>query len=310
MPDGAPGTVPVRAPKFYNQLLFDGHAQIGPQWAYPHPVDADGDAGRFLVSFLPEGSRFQRGPFSAWMGVYAMDGTGRRELLAYEDGHHAMQAVPVMPRKVRRLVNRRLDYAKGFGTYYVQNVYAGAAMEGAPTGSVARLRVVAMEFRPAHIGWNWQYGCHSHTGKIGTPISVGNGAYDVKHVLGEAEVEADGSCYFTCPARTPVFFQAVDADGCVIQTMRSWSTLMPGEANSCIGCHERPSDAASPVRAIALSKGPQRLKPWKGGTEHPLLARLEREGPLASLDNFMGVNRIKPVGNTDAGEGFSFRRFR
>ncbi len=162
---------PMAAPKDYQYNVFDMHTQFGPQWAYPFPLGG----GRFLVSFLPEGSRFQRGPFSAWMGVYAMDGTGRRELLAYEDGHHAMQAVPVMPRKVRRLVNRRLDYAKGFGTYYVQNVYAGAAMEGAPTGSVARLRVVAMEFRPAHIGWNWQYGCHSHTGKIGTPISVGTG---------------------------------------------------------------------------------------------------------------------------------------
>ena len=57
-----------------------------------------------------------------------------------------------------------------------------------------RLRVIGLEYRPVHIGWNWQYGWHSTQGKIGTPIAVGNGAYDVKHVLGEADVEVDGSC--------------------------------------------------------------------------------------------------------------------
>ena len=34
---------------------------------------------------------------------------------------------------------------------------------------------------------------------------------------------------FEVPARTPVYFQAVDSRGHVAQTMRSWSTLLPGE---------------------------------------------------------------------------------
>jgi len=48
--------------------------------------------------------------------------------------------------------------------------------------------------------------------------------------------------------------------------------------------------------------------PLPGGT-HPFLAALEKEGPLASLDNWMGLNRTKAVvDNTDQNDGFSFTR--
>ena len=304
-PDARPGRVPVKAPRKFDFNLYDGHAQVGPQWVYPFPVDEH----HFLVSFMPEGERWQRGPYSSRFGVYAMDADGRRELLAFDWAQHCMQPVPIRPRQVHPRTMQRHDAAQGFGTYVIQNVYAGAAMEGAPTGCVKRIRVVGLELRPVHIGWNWQFGFWSDQGKIGTPISVGNGAYDVKHVLGEAEIEADGSCSFLAPARTGIYFQLIDEKGCVVQTMRSWSTLQPGEVNGCVGCHEHPHQSA-PVQstARALKRPPQRLKPYVPGAEHPFLAELEKKGPLADLPLFMGLNRPKPVDGSDAGEGFSFSR--
>lgn len=303
--DAAPGRQPTKMPHHYHYNVFDMHSQFGPQWAYPCPIDTN----RFLVSFMPEGCRYYRGPYSSRFGVYAMTADGRRELLAFDWGNHCLQPAVVKPRQAPRRLLRKLDYAQGFGHYYVQNVYEGLPVANVKKGTVKRLRVVALEYRPVHNGWNWQYGRHSTQGKIGTPIAVGNGAYDVKHVFGEAEVEADGSCSFLVPARAPVYFQLVDADGCVIQTMRSWSTLMPGEYNGCIGCHERPRDASQPAETIALRKPPQRLKDCLGGIpRHPLLDRLEKEGPLASLANWMGVNRARPVRSDERGEGFSFTR--
>ena len=287
--DNRPGRVGARQPRGYHLHTFDMSSQFGPQWAYPAALDGE----RFLVSYLPEGSRYYRGPYSSRFGIYAMDASGRRELLAFDWGNHAMQPVPIRKRlHLKGRTVKKLDYTQGFGTYYIQDVYHGAAAEGLERGSVKRLRVVAMEYRPVHIGWNWQIGCFSSQGKIGTPISLRNGAYDVKHVLGEAEVEADGSCMFRCPARTPVYFQLIDADGLCLQTMRSWTTLMPGEANSCTGCHEHPLEAAPLKETIASRKEPQLLKSAiPGRPRHPLLERLEREGPLASLENWMGVNR-------------------
>jgi len=65
------------------------------------------------------------------------------------------------------------------------------------------------------------------------------------------------------PANTPVYFQLLDEKGDVIQTMRSWSTLMPGETFSCVGCHEDKNLAptAASKFTLAMKKGVQRLSP-------------------------------------------------
>ncbi len=312
--DNRPGVVPTRHPRDYHYNVYDMYSQFGPQWAYPFALSED----RILVSYMPEGCRLYRGSYSSRFGVYAVDASGRRELLAFDWRNHCMQPVALRarPRVARRKI-KKLDYTKGFGTLYVQDVYYGAAVKGLKRGEVKKLRVLALEYRPVHNGWNWQYGTHSTEGKIGTPIAVGNGAYDVKHVLGEADVEADGSCMFECPARTPVYFQLIDKDGHCVQTMRSWATLMPGEANSCIGCHEHPNDAAPIKRTIASGKPPQKLQsPIPGRPRHPYLERLEKEGPLASLENWMGLNRpmktpvdeilLSGIPADERGDGFGF----
>ena len=71
---------------------------------------------------------------------------------------------------------------------------------------------------------------------------------------------------FEVPARTPVYFQALDAKNQSIQTMRSWSTLMPGETFSCLGCHEDKNEAPQ-VRdtvSLAMKAGAEKLKPFYG----------------------------------------------
>jgi hypothetical protein len=86
-------------------------------------------------------------------------------------------------------------------------------------------------------------------------------------VLGEAKVYEDGSALFTVPARKPVYFQALDERGRAVQTMRSWSTLQPGEYAACVGCHENKS-TAPPARdygfSLAMKAGPQALEPFYG----------------------------------------------
>ena len=53
-----------------------------------------------------------------------------------------------------------------------------------------------------------------------------------------------------------------DKDGNMIQTMRSWSTLMPNESYSCVGCHEDNNTAppASGTVTMALKAGVETLK--------------------------------------------------
>jgi hypothetical protein len=304
---GAAGRVPYPMPRLYKYPACEtGYSQTGPQWAYPFPLGE----GRFLVSFMPEGDRFQRGPFSSRLGVYAMDETGRRELLAFDWLQHAMQPVPVIPRKVTPRKLAPIDWTDGFGTFYVQNVYEGAAMEGAPKGCVKKLRVVAISYRAAHIGWNGQYYARMVTtdGKIGTPVSAGNGSYDIKHVLGEADVEADGSCSVRVPARTPVYFQLVDGNGCVVQTMRSWSTLQGGERLACLGCHENKNDALTTDqrKATLAMRKPIQMPRGAFGKDHPLMVRLQTQNGLDSAENYLGVNASYSLDPNARADGFNY----
>jgi hypothetical protein len=159
-----------------------------------------------------------------------------------------------------------MDYNQVAGTFCMQDIYAGAGLAGVPRGTIRKLRVVALEFRAAGIGHNGSGG-PAGGALASTPISIGNGAWDVKTILGEAKVYEDGSALFTVPARKPVYFQALDERGCAVQTMRSWSTLQPGEYNACIGCHEH-KNTAPPARdygfSVAMKAGPQPLEPFYG----------------------------------------------
>ena len=101
---------------------------------------------------------------------------------------------------------------------------------------------------------------------VSMPPSINNGSWDVKTVLGSAKVYEDGSAAFQVPARTPLYFQALDAKGQVVQTMRTWSTLQPGEQASCVGCHEDKNNSV-PTQyrsTMAMRVGPQRLESFYG----------------------------------------------
>jgi cytochrome c553 len=156
-----------------------------------------------------------------------------------------------------------VDYRQTNGVYYIQDVYAGPGLAGVPRGTIKHLRVVALEFRAAGVGNNGSGGPGGGA-LISTPVAIGNGTWDVKKVLGDAAVQEDGSAAFIVPARTPVYFQALDEKGYAVQTMRSWSTLQPGEVSSCVGCHEPKNSAPLPRPSLAQRLGPQALTPFYG----------------------------------------------
>ena len=125
---------------------------------------------------------------------------------------------------------------------------------------------MALEFRAAGVGDNGSGG-PAGGALISTPVAIGNGTWDVKVVLGETPVEPDGSALFSVPARTPIYFQALDERGYAVQTMRSWATLQPGETRPCVGCHEH-KNTAPPTQqtqsAMAFRRGVRSLEPFFG----------------------------------------------
>lgn len=240
-------------------VRIDSYGQDGEQFQYPYPITET----TFLVTYepYPAGNRRYISPYA----IYFMDIQGRRELLVADLNISCNQPVPLVARKKPHIRPSLVDYCKKTGTYYIQDLYAGPGLAGVARGTVKRLRVIALEFRAAQIGRNTSSG-PAGSAMSSTPVSIGNGTWDVKRILGEARVYEDGSSFFTVPARTPVYFQALDKNGYVVQTMRSWSTLQPGENFSCVGCHEPKNQAPLMSRrtTMAAKAGSETLKPFYG----------------------------------------------
>lgn len=272
----------------------------------------------WLVTFCPEGSLCgtKCGDHPNF-GVYWQNAAGERELLAYDPEIECSQPVPLRSRqRVAAARDMPCNPSVSYGTFHVRNVYEGPGLKGVAHGMVKTLRAVALENRPAFIRRGSMYAPHDacfnefipYRGDIsGEAVAVRGGAWDVKHVLGEVDVAPDGSCVFEVPACNPVYFQLLDGEGRCVQTMRSCATLMPGEYQGCVGCHEAKTKAPPSTIAAARVKA-QRLRPAPGQGAHPLLTRLDRGGRLANVANYLGVNAARSVAPDAPTEAFSYPR--
>jgi hypothetical protein len=91
---------------------------------------------------------------------------------------------------------------------------------------------------------------------------------NARAVLGTVPVEADGSAHFEAPVGRELYFQALDARGLAVQSMRSGTYVHPGERLVCQGCHEpksRPPSFPSPSgRGQGLPSEALRAKEGEG----------------------------------------------
>jgi hypothetical protein len=239
---------------------IDAYGQNGELFQYPYPLSET----EFLVAYHPVGWRWPSGGWGPRFGVYFMTIDGGRELLASDPRLPCGQPIPVRARAGRARPTY-VDYRQTEGTCYIQDVYAGPGLAGVPRGAARTLRVVTLDFRAAGIGSNGNGGPGGGA-MISTPPSVGNGAWDPKTILGDVTIHQDGSAFFRVPARTPVYFQILDAKGRMIQTMRSWVTLQPGENAACVGCHENKNTTplAYAQATVALRGAAEDLRPFYG----------------------------------------------
>ncbi|MCU0977605.1 MAG: hypothetical protein MUF25_00385 [Pirellulaceae bacterium] len=249
---GAQLIAPVRTTP---AVTVNAYGQEGELWQYPYPLGET----EFLVGYSPWG--WGREPLL--FGIYFTMLDGRRELLVHDPLVSCSQPVPLR-RPAPHVRPKTTDYSRQTGTFYVQDVYAGPGLTGLPRGTAKKLRVIGLDFRATVIGGNHNRG-EAGEAFVATPVAVAQGSWEAKTVLGETPIGADGSAFFTAPARMPIYFQVIDEKGHVVQTMRSWTTLQPGENSSCVGCHEHKNETplAAPVQET-LPRKPRPLEPFYG----------------------------------------------
>jgi hypothetical protein len=157
-------------------------------------------------------------------GLYLLDAFGNQELLWNDPKLHclspmlvkALPAPPVLPELPRAKTGEAAE-----ATVAVMDVYE--SLKPWPTGAkITALRVMQlfpMPYSSARV-WNGLF--------PGPRIREGGDSSALTRAsLGTVPVEADGSAHFVVPAGKPLFFQALDAEGLAITSMRSETHFLP-----------------------------------------------------------------------------------
>ena len=196
----------------------------GSYYANPLPLSEE----HFLVTWSPD-KLFRHGqvPPVNSLGVYLFDAFGNLNLLYRDAAISSMCPLPVRARPRPPAVPQPTEDEDELqpGCMLLQDVRQGdlGSLDLAG-GAVRSLRIVAV---PPKIEPNMN---RPRLGVLGDDPG--------KFVLGTVPVEPDGSAYFVVPSGLPVFFQALDANGMALQTMRSLTYVQPGRTLGCVGCHE------------------------------------------------------------------------
>ncbi|MCY2954996.1 MAG: hypothetical protein NTU53_23965 [Planctomycetota bacterium] len=195
--------------------------------------------------------------------LYLMDVHGNRELI-YEGAHNVWHAMPLKARPVPPMQASRVAWpgtgvnrtSPEDGTFFSANVLQGVPQLAA--GKAKYLRVIQMDAKTYSL-WTRD----SRTSGPGISILQDDG---VKRILGTVPVEADGSVNFRAPSGIAMHFQLLDEHGRALQTMRSFTGVMPGEQRGCVGCHEMHSTAPVNGGGVAMRRAAANLKPPAWGT--------------------------------------------
>ncbi len=194
------------------------------------------------------------------MGIYYLDLHGN-EVLVVAEAPGCYDPMPIRPRKKPAVQPTRRNFSdvNGAGYFYVQNAAIGTHMKGVEPGAIKFLRVVESPEKRSWSQGDW--------GGQGAQAAAMNWhSFENKRILGIVPVEADGSAYFAAPGNTYLYFQALDKDGMLIQSMRSGIYVQPGETYGCVGCHENRVGDIPPVKQKpkALSRKADQLNGWYG----------------------------------------------
>ena len=200
----------------------------------------------FLVAYSRDALMFEPSrdnPDSA-LGLYVMDAQGNRELLFRDGTIGATCPAPLAPRAMPPelpSVSNPLLAKRGMGEVFLSDVYEG--MPQAVRGTLKQIRVVQIFPKTTRDG---------NAPRIGVA-----GEENTRMVLGVTPVEADGSARFLVPSGKAFLFQVLDEDGFAYRTMRSSTSLMPGERVSCVGCHEnKMTVSAAALKVVTAMKRP------------------------------------------------------
>jgi hypothetical protein len=199
--------------------------------------------------------------------IVLADHNGQREVVYSEPNICCHSPMLVKARPKPPVLQKQIDPDMTTGRFFLQDIYKG--LTGVKTGQVKWLRVIEETSRAS--------GTHGAAYNQTFLLSAAL-AFSVKNYLGIVPVEPDGSAYFEVPSGRAIYLQALDAEGRLIQSMRTFVQASPGVTRSCIGCHENKFTAAGNATDFPpiLKRTPSKLQPesWGSGfVDYPTMVQ-------------------------------------
>ncbi|MBE0536793.1 MAG: hypothetical protein IH624_14090 [Phycisphaerae bacterium] len=167
---------------------------------------------------------------------------------------------PILARPRESLIASRTDPRKETGTHILMDVYNSQNMEGVKRGEIKKLLI--LETLPKAVNFS------------GGPDTLSwLGSFNLERILGTVPVEADGSANFELPANRPIFYVALDENDLSVKRMQSFTSVMPGETMTCLGCHENRQHSRTNYgdtsRVLAMQRAPSKITPVAGAPDVP-----------------------------------------
>ncbi len=204
-------------------------------------------------------------------------------LLRPQKGLGFYSAQPIRPTPTPPVISGiRMDYdvampqdgsvTGGWATVYVQDVYNGLEPH-VKRGEIAQIAVVQEVEKSTHTPQNNLKLSGKGMRNIAVfgfqfPLVSCGATYAPKKLWGFADVDKNGAAAFKVPSEVPIYFMALDKEGRALQRMRSFTHLMPGEVQGCVGCHSDRNSVVMPSTApTTLTSRPQELTPPDWGVK-------------------------------------------
>ena len=234
----------------------DNFVSVYPKYECPFPLSEK----YFLCSRMTmrPGQTWVEGDasFGHEMGIYLVDVFGN-EIQVHADDPGCFDPMPLAPSARPPVLPCQRDFENKDGYFYIADVYEGTHMKGVQRGSVKTLRVVESPEKRF-----WSRGAWYGQGY--TAPGMNWHSLENKRILGTVPVGADGSAYFAVPHERFVYFQLLDENGMMIQSMRSGVSVQSGEYRGCGGCHESrlasQSGAPAAQAGAAMRRTPSQLE--------------------------------------------------
>ncbi len=295
---GSPAPLPDgRVAVISNRGTFVGHVGSAEPSFQPLPSGLGDLAalpdGRLLVTVLANDPADRRSRVLA-----VLDPADNRLVKVYESDDTPIHSPvfvgsrprpPILPDTVQ---DSQVGLPSATGTLYAQDVHITRKTD-ADWGRIRAIRV----FRSRGVSMRASHWDFVHQGK------------EVIE-LGTVPIGPDGSFSVQVPADVPLAVQAVDAEGRSELNEMSWIYVRPGEARSCVGCHDHrrntppvgsrlaETQRVRPLQMLGMGK-PHRFRGNNSGTSGMMDLQLERFRETASLNRFRDVKGALPDGRDE-----------